>query len=126
MIKKCIACYCVLALFLIGIAPRVDAAFSPSEGLKLSAEARSGDMERIRVVLENKVVAQRLADLGYGTDEIMTKLSQMTDEQLHAFAQKLDDLKVGGDGVGVVIAVLLIIVLVLVILHLMGHRVHVR
>jgi hypothetical protein len=126
MIKKCLVAYLVLAMFVIGIAPRVDAAFSPSEALTVTAEARTGDIERIRIVLENKLVTQRLHDLGYRTDEIMTRLSQMTDEQLHSFAQKLDDLKVGGDGFGVVIAVLLIIVLVLVILQLTGHKVAVK
>jgi hypothetical protein len=123
MLKKCVACYLVAAVFVLGVAPRIDAAFSPSEALNMSSEARTGDMERIRIVLENKLVAQRLRDLGYTTDEIMTKLSQMTDEQIHSFAQKLDDLRVGGDGLGVIIAVLLIVVLVLVILKLTGHKI---
>jgi hypothetical protein len=123
MVKKCLISYLVLAMFVIGIAPRVDAAFSSSEALKFSTEARTGDMEKIRVVLENKLVAQRLQDLGYTADEIATRLSQMTDEQIHSFAQKLDDLKVGGDGLGFVIGILLIVVLVLVILHLSGRKV---
>lgn len=126
MLKKCLVSYLVLAMFVIGIAPRVDAAFSPSEALNISTEARTGDIERIRIVLENKLVAQRLHDLGYTTNEIMTRLSQMTDEQIHNFAQKLDDLKVGGDGLGVIIAVLVIVVLVLVILQLTGKRVIVK
>jgi hypothetical protein len=126
MIKKCIVSYLVLAMFVIGMAPRVDAAFAPSEMLKISAEARTGDIERIRGVLENKLVTQRLRDLGYTTDEIMTRLSRMTNEEIHSFAQKLDDLKVGGDGLGVVIAVLVIVILVLVILQLTGHKVLVK
>jgi hypothetical protein len=125
MVKKCLAWYLVLAMFVIGVAPRVDAAFSPSEVLTLSPEVRAGDIDKIRITLENKLVSQRLRDLGYSTDEIMTRLSQMTDEQIHSFAQRLDDLKVGGDGAGVVIAVLVIIILVLVILHLTGKKVKV-
>jgi hypothetical protein len=123
MVKKCLVSYLVLAMFVIGIAPRVDAAFSPSEALKFSAEARIGDMEQIRIALENKLVTQRLHDLGYTTDEIMSRFSQMTDEETHGLAQKLDDLKVGGDGLGFVIAILVIVALVLVILHLTGRRV---
>jgi hypothetical protein len=126
MAKKCLISYLVLAMFVIGIAPRVDAAFSPSEVLALSVETRSADLEQIRVTLENKLVAQRLQDLGYTADEIMSRLSQMTDEQIHSFAQKLDNLKVGGDGLGVVIAVLVIIILVLVVLQLTGKRVTIR
>jgi hypothetical protein len=123
MLKKCVVFYLVLAMFVIGIAPRVDAAFSPSETLVLSGEARTGDMEQIRIALENKLVTQRLHDLGYTTDEIMSRFSQLTDEQIHGFAQKLDDLKVGGDGFGFVIAILVIVVLVLLILHLSGRKV---
>jgi hypothetical protein len=123
MIKKCLVVYLVVAMFVIGIAPRVDAAFSPSDVLKLSDEARAIDIDKIRIVLENKLVTQRLSDLGYTTDEIMTRLSNMTDAQIHQFAQKLDDLKVGGDGLGIVIAVLVIVILVIVILQLTGRRV---
>ncbi len=126
MIKKCLACYLVFALFVIGVAPRVEAAFAPSEGLSLPPEARAGDIEKIRVVLENKLVGQRLHDLGYTAEETMARLSQMSDSQVHSFAQKLDDLKVGGDGLGVVIALLVIVVLVLVILQLTGHKVAIK
>ncbi|OPY69162.1 MAG: hypothetical protein A4E57_01367 [Syntrophorhabdaceae bacterium PtaU1.Bin034] len=125
MIKKCLTFYLIFAMFVIGIAPRVEAAFSPSEtiGIGLSPSVRAEDTEKIRIVLENKLVAQRLRDLGYSPEEAMTRLSQLTDEQVHNFAQKLDDLKVGGDGLGFVIAVLVIIILVIVILQLTGRRV---
>ena len=162
MVKKCVACYLVLALFVIGIAPRVDAAFAPSEVLTLSPEARTVDIEKVRGALENKLVSQRLLDLGYtsayptitggifefGMPDALLQmwagccrfresptirpstsvmvLSQLSDSQLHSFAQKLDDLKVGGDGLGVIIAVLVIVVLVLVILQLTGHKVFVK
>lgn len=127
MVKKCVVCYLVMALFVIGIVPRVEAAFAPSEALNLSVEARAGDIEKIRGALENKLVSQRLLDLGYTSEEVMTRLSQLTDSQIHSFAQKLDDLKVGGDsGLGIIIAVLVIIALVLVILQLSGHRIFVK
>lgn len=123
MFKKCLVSYLVFAMFIIGIAPRVDAAFSPSETLTLSATDRAQDTEKIRTALENKMVAQRLHDLGYSSEEIASRLSELTDAQIHSFAQKLDDIKVGGDGLGIVIAILVIIILVIVILHLTGRRV---
>jgi hypothetical protein len=43
---------------------------------------------------------QRLADLGFSADEITARLSELSDEQIHYFASKLDDLKVGGDASG--------------------------
>ena len=122
MVKKWLACYLVVAMFIIGVAPRVDAAFSPSEVLSAPGE-RAGDMEKIRTTLENKLVTQRLRDLGYSTDEVMTRLSEMSDSQIHKFAQKLDDLRVGKDLGEALIFVLVVVILVLVILQLSGHKV---
>ncbi|MGD0228875.1 MAG: PA2779 family protein [Syntrophorhabdales bacterium] len=127
MFKGCVVWYLVAAMFIIGVAPRVEAAFSPSEAVGVSPMGRAGDMETIRVALEHKVVAQRLHDLGYAPQEIMTRLSDLSDSQIHSFAQRLDEAKVGGDGgLGFVIAILLVIVLVLLILHLTGHKVAVK
>jgi hypothetical protein len=125
MIKKCLVGYLVFAMFVVGIAPRVDAAFSASEPLKLSAEARTGDLETIRAALEHKVVAQRLLDLGYTSEEVMTRLSEMTDAQMHGFAQRLDELRVGGDGTGVIIFLLVVIIGVLIYLQVTGRKVKV-
>ena len=122
MMKKWLACYLVVAMFIIGVAPRVDAAFSPSEALSAPG-LRAGDMEKIRTTLENKLVTQRLRDLGYSTDEVMTRLSEMSDSQIHKFAQKLDDLRVGKDLGEALIFVLVVVILVLVILQLSGHKI---
>ena len=122
MVKKWLACYLVIAMFIIGVAPRVDASFSPSEALNAPG-LRTGDIEKIRIVLENKLVAQRLRDLGYSTDEVMTRLSEMSDSQIHGFAQKLDDLKVGKDVGEAILFILVVIILVVVILQLTGHKI---
>jgi hypothetical protein len=125
MLKKYIVCYLVVAMFVIGIAPRVDAAFAPSHVIPGSSADRSSDIQRVRSVLEMKLVQQRLQDLGYTADEITGRLSQLSDQQIHGIAQKLDDLKVGQDsGLGIVIALLVIAVLVIVIIQLTtGHRI---
>ncbi len=122
MVKKWLACYLVVAMFIIGVAPRVDAAFSPSEALSAPG-ARAADTGKIRIVLENKLVTQRLRDLGYSTEEVMTRLAEMSDSQIHKFAQKLDDLRVGKDAGEAIIFVLVVVILVLVILQLTGHKV---
>jgi hypothetical protein len=111
-------------MLIIGIAPRLEAGFAPSEALGLSSTARTSDVATVQAVLENKLVRQRLQDLGFSADEVSARLSQLSDQQIHSIAQKLDDLKVGADsGLGIIIAVLVIIALVLLIIHLSGHKV---
>ena len=124
--RKYVIWYLVCAMFVIGSAPRLEAAFSPSETLALSPAARAADTETIRAALEQKLVRQRLADIGFSADEISARLSELSDEQVHYFASKLDELKVGGDGLGILIGILVIVVLVLLILHLTGHKVIVK
>ncbi len=121
--KGCITWYLISAMFVIGIAPRVEAAFSPSEALILTPSERAMEIEKVQNLLEHKIVRQRLEDLGFSSDEITSRLSQLSDEQLHTLAMKIDDLKVGRDGLGVVIVVLVIIALVLLIIQLSGKRV---
>ncbi len=125
MVKRYIAWYLIVAMFVIGIAPRLEAGFAPSETLQ-SSSMRSGDLGRIQVVLENKLIAQRLHDLGFGPGEIATRLSQMSDEQIHSLAQRLDELKVGSDGGGFLILLLLVAAIVVLVVYLSGHRVVVK
>lgn len=124
--RKYVIWYLVCAMFIIGIAPRLEAALSPSEMLALSPTTRASDTETIRTALEHKLVRQRLADLGFSADEISARLSELSDEQIHYFASKLDQLRVGGDGLGILIGILVIVLLVLLILHLAGHKVIVK
>jgi hypothetical protein len=120
---KWVIWYMVAAMFLIGIAPRVDAAFSPSEILPLLQSDRQSDLQKIQKVLEVKMVVERLKAFGFTQGEIQARLNQLNDQQVHQMAQKLDEVNVGGDGGEVVIAILLIAILVVLIIYLSGHRV---
>ena len=111
--------YLIFAMFLIGIAPKVDAGLVPSELIAMSQTDRKSDMEKIRQVLEMKMVGERLKQMGFTQDEIQTRLNTIGDQQLHKFVLQLDDLKIGGDGgAGIAIVVLLILVLFLMIVML--------
>ncbi|MDR2018836.1 MAG: PA2779 family protein [Syntrophobacterales bacterium] len=103
----------------------MEAAFTPSGPIALTPSDKAADLEKIRTLLEMKVVAQRLEDLGYSAEEIKEKLSQFTDAQLHAIAQKIDDLKVGQENAIILIAAVLFIVVLIIVLYnlLTGHRV---
>jgi len=99
-----------MAMFILGIAPRLEAAFVPSQAINTQSLDRVSDLKAIQPTLENRLVQPRLQDLGYSINEISRKLSLLSDQQLHSVAQKLDDLRVGQDsGLGIVIAILVII-----------------
>ncbi|MCK5511940.1 MAG: PA2779 family protein [Thermodesulfovibrionia bacterium] len=115
--------FLVITMFLIGIAPRVDAGLSPSEVIAVSQTDRSSNLQKIQEFLEMKLVRERLEKFGFTQDEIQARLNQLSDQQIHHFAQNLDDLKVGGDALGVVIALLLIAILVVLLLQFTGHKV---
>jgi hypothetical protein len=119
---KQIAWYLVGAMFIIGIAPKVEAGFSPSAMVNAEFN-RDADLAKVRQTIETKMVRERLEKLGFTQDEIASRLGQLSDRQLHQLAQNLDDIKVGGDGLGIVIALLVIAILVVLLLHLTGHKV---
>jgi hypothetical protein len=122
--KRIISCYLILAVFLIGIVPRVDAGFVPSEIINYNGYERSADIEKIQKVIETKIISERLKQLGLNKEEIYLRLEQLSDRQLHNLAMQIDDLKVGqGDVFGVIIALLVIAILVVVLLKLTGHKV---
>jgi hypothetical protein len=123
---KSIAFYLACAMFLIGIAPRVDASFAPSAVIPLTQTDRAADLATIQKTLEMKMVKERMANLGLTREEIQSRLSQLSDQQLHRTAQQLDSLKVGGDGIGIVIGLLVIAILVVLLIQLTGHRVIIR
>jgi len=122
-IIKYVSWYLIVAMFIIGVTPRVYAGFSPSEVMNISPIDRASDLQKIQTVLEMKMISERLKALGLTPDEIQKRLSQLSDAQIHQFSLQLDELKVGGDGFGIVIALLVIAILVVILIYLTGHRV---
>jgi hypothetical protein len=106
----------VFLFSLISLVPRVEAAFIPSSVSRTDL-VRSQDIQTIKKALENKIVKQRLQDLGFSEKEIQERLNQLSDEEVHSLAMQIDSVSQGGI-LGVIIAVLVIVVLVLVILKL--------
>lgn len=103
------------------------AAMIPSKGL--SGDAGSAliqqDVEKIQLVLENRLVQEKLQAYGFSADEVRAKLAEMTPSQIHLLAQASDDVLAGGDGLGAVIGVL-IIILIIVILKLLGKDIVIK
>jgi len=125
--RKWIIWYLVIAMFVIGITPKVYAGFAPSEGMGLSPAERSSELQKIQKFLEMKMVGERLKEFGLTQDEIQTRLGQLSDPQIHQLATKVDDLRVAADdGLGIIIALLVIAILVIVIIMLTGHRIVIK
>jgi hypothetical protein len=106
----------IILMSLLSLVPRVEAAFIPS-GESQTEMMRDHDMQIIKKALENKLITQRLQDLGFSDQEIQDSLDQLSDQEVHNLAAQIDSVSQGGI-FGVVIAVLVIVVLVLVILKL--------
>ena len=121
-LTKVVAAYLIIAMFIIGIAPKADAGIAPSEIIAMSQTDRAADLGKIQKVLEMKMVRERLEKLGFAQDEIQSKLSNLSDQQMHNLALQIDEIKVGGD-LGIVIALLVIVILVVLLIQLTGHRV---
>lgn len=122
-LMKHISWYLIIAMFIIGITPKAEAGLAPSELIALSQTDRTADMDKIQKVIEMKMVSERLEKFGLTNDEIQSRLNNLSDQQLHKLALQIDDIKVGGDALGVIIALLVIAILVVLLLQLTGHRV---
>lgn len=118
--------YLVIAMFIIGIVPNVEAGFSPSQVIAGAQIDRAYDIAKVQNIIETKMVKERLEKLGFTTEEVRSRLDRLSDQQLHQLALQLDDAKVGGDGLAVVILLLVIAILVVVVLQLTGHKVIVK
>jgi hypothetical protein len=118
--------YLVVAMFLIGITPKVEAGFSPSEVILDGQNDRNHDIAKIQGIIEMKMIKDRLEKLGFSTDEVNSRLDRLSDQQVHQLALQLDDIKIGGDSLGIVIALLVIAILVVLLIQLTGHRVIIK
>ena len=123
---KCVAWYLVLAMFVMGIVPRVYAGFSPSEVIALSQSDTSADLAAIQKILEMKMVRQRLGQLGLSQDETQSRLGKLSDQQIHQLALQLDELKVAGDSSGIIIILLVIVLAIVLFFWLTGREVVIR
>jgi hypothetical protein len=119
--RRIVATALVATLFSLTVGtPRLNAMTMPTEAAAPAAAemTRSGDMAAVQSALENRVVRQRLNDLGLSNSEIDRRLAKLSDEQLHQVAMQIEQQTAAGDGGGAVITVLIIVILVIVLLRL--------
>jgi len=117
----------VITTFVIGwFPPEGSAMLAPATTSgAISDPGRAEDLQSIQRVLENKLVQQRLADLGLTPEEINAKLSGLSDAQLHQMAAQIDALMPGGE-LGLIIALLVIAILVVIFIYLLDRRIEIK
>jgi hypothetical protein len=120
---KFISLYLVFAMFLLTLPSQGWAMFIASGQ---AASVKQTDMITIQKTLESAVIKQRLTEYGLSSEEALTRISRLSDEQIHQFAANLDSLQAGADGVGALIFLVLVAILVVVVLEATGHKVIVR
>lgn len=106
----------IVLMSLMSMVPHVEAAFIPSAESQADL-MRDQDIQSIKKTLENKLVKQRLQDLGFSEQEIQERLDQLSDQEVQSLAMQIDSLTQGGI-LDAVIAVLVIVLLVVLILKL--------
>jgi hypothetical protein len=110
---------------LVTFTPRAEAALVPTS-LSMVSEARAQDLGAVQKVLENKAVKARLSALGYSDAEISSKLSMLSDAEMHKLSTQLNALDAGGDGIGLIIGLLVVVLLVVVILKLTNKTISIH
>ncbi len=115
----------VVTMGFLSFVPRVQAGFVPTEEF-IEFDTRLHDMATAQKAIENKLVSERLKALGYSEQEIMQRLEQLSDDELHQLASRIDTLTTGGDALGLVIGVLLVILIVIVILKVTDKRIVIK
>ncbi len=88
---------------------------------KAYGQSREVNLTKIRKMLENKLVAEKLRSHGLSTEEVNQKLDKMGDAQIHQLAALSDRITAGGDG-GVAIAIVALVIVVIFILVLIVMR----
>ena len=86
-----------------------------TERTSLESTDRARDLGRVKQALENRIVRQRLIDLGLSRPEVDRRLSRLSDEQVHQVALKIDQQNPAGDTTGILLiaaAVVLFVVLI--------------
>ena len=102
------------------LSPNGWAMLAPAQGAAATggqAYDRAGDMKTVQTALESKIVRERLKALGMTDKEIESRLTRLSDQQVHQLAKDIDTLSPGG----FVTELLVIVILVLVIVFLVHH-----
>src|SRR5947208_611473 len=76
---------------------------------------RTADMAVIQKTLESKMIRQKLHSLGLSDAEIQTRLSRLSNQEVHQLASQIRSVHPAGDAI---VYILVVVVLILLIIYL--------
>ena len=110
--KKLIVCLFALPVLALGAA-RPLAAEIIGTLPALDAAQRDRDLETVNRALASEQVSRQLTRLGVDQEQVDARVAALTDEELHALAQRMDSTPAGGVGFLGVIGIAFVVLLVL-------------
>lgn len=119
---KKVAYLLVVTMAIIGVLPDTgNAAIIPADEAGRATSLRDVNVEKIRVLLERKEIANRLSDYGLTPEEVNSRLDRLSDRQVAEIAAQIDKVNSGGDAAGALIGLAVLVLLILLILHFLGY-----
>jgi len=119
--KSLIGTLIIVTTMAMTLPPNGWAMLAPAPGpieMQQANDARTADLKTIQTALESKMIRQRLAEFKLSPEQINTRLSQLSDSQIHQTAMQIRSVNPGGDGLDVVVTLLVIGILVLMFMWL--------
>jgi hypothetical protein len=126
MRNRFLAAFVTFHMILFVTSPAMSAMIPSMGSSQAGSHEIQKDIDTIQRALETKIVQEKLKAYGLTSDEVASKLSSMTPQQLHMLAAASQDVMAGGDGLGLIIGVLIIIILFIVILKLMNKEIIIK
>jgi len=117
---RSVAICLVFSFFFVALIPKNSYAYIAAA--EEMSSTRQTDEATVQRILESKAVSERLESFGLSAEEVDSKVSRLSDSELHSFASNLESVA-PGQGAGVVIAALVIILLLYALLQISGHRI---
>jgi hypothetical protein len=87
------------------------------------AEGAAGELDRVRALLEQRLVQEHLRALGVSPAEAAQVWERLTPAERAEMAARLDEVGVGGDAAAVLAVAIIVGLLVIFVLELLGRRV---
>ncbi len=94
------------------------ASLAPSM-IPLTQANRAQDLQAVQKFLEQKEVARHLAHMQMNSSDIQSRVGNLSDQELHQVALRIDQQNPGRDGGGIVVTLLVIGILALLFVYLL-------